>query len=68
MNKESGKGYREAIDGLGMIPVLSVILLQMGYTSNGYLGIENFFMTGGILITRITCAQYEKDTFSVTNF
>lgn len=54
LKMEQGRQYRPDIDGLRAVAVLSVILFhyQISGVSNGYLGVDIFFVISGYLITR----------------
>ena len=64
--------YREEIDGLRAIGVLSVIFYHGGlkrYIPGGYVGVDIFFVISGYLITSIIKHQYEENNqFSLINF
>lgn len=62
------KTYRTDIDGLRAIAVISVILFHLGYLTNGYLGVDIFFVISGYLITGLVYNEVEKNKFSVLNF
>lgn len=51
--------YRKDIDGLRALAVISVIFYHFGYFTNGYLGVDVFFVISGFLITRILFANQE---------
>lgn len=68
MEKPNEIKYRKDIDGLRAISVLSVILFHMGYLSNGYLGVDVFFVISGFLITKIVYEQSLTNQFSITDF
>ena len=63
--------YREEIDGLRCIAVISVIFYHAGfrmYFSGGYVGVDVFFVISGFLITSIIVSEYEQEEFSLINF
>jgi peptidoglycan/LPS O-acetylase OafA/YrhL len=62
------KVYRTDIDGLRAIAVTSVILFHLGYITNGYLGVDIFFVISGYLITGIVYNEVVNDKFSVLKF
>jgi peptidoglycan/LPS O-acetylase OafA/YrhL len=60
--------YRTDIDGLRAIAVTSVILFHLGYLTNGYLGVDIFFVISGFLITSIIYTSASKKEFSLLKF
>ena len=62
--------YRQDIDGLRAIAVLSVLLFHLdpGYLTAGYLGVDVFFVSSGYLITRIVYTELSSGKFTYTNF
>lgn len=60
--------YRNDIDGVRSIAVLSVIFFHLGFLSNGYLGVDVFFVISGFLITKIVYSETIEDNFSIKNF
>ena len=60
--------YRKDIDGFRAIAVISVILFHLGYLSNGYLGVDIFFVISGYLITGIVYNEVLENKFSVIGF
>ncbi|THB73266.1 MAG: acyltransferase [Gammaproteobacteria bacterium] len=61
-------GYRDDIDGLRAIAVLSVIFFHFGFLPNGYLGVDVFFVISGYLITGIIYNELNEKRFSIVNF
>lgn len=62
------KNYREDIDGLRAIAVMSVILFHFGCLPNGYLGVDIFLVISGYLITKIIHKEVLKSEFSLVQF
>jgi peptidoglycan/LPS O-acetylase OafA/YrhL len=60
--------YRNDIDGLRAIAVTFVILFHLGYLTNGYLGVDIFFVISGFLITSIIYTSAKKNEFSILKF
>ncbi len=63
--------YRDEIDGLRAIAVISVILYHAGFKmffSGGYIGVDIFFVISGYLITSIINKECQQDTFSLIHF
>lgn len=60
--------YRNDIDGLRAIAVISVLLFHLGYLTNGYLGVDIFFVISGFLITNIIYTSAHKNEFSIIKF
>jgi peptidoglycan/LPS O-acetylase OafA/YrhL len=60
--------YRDDIDGLRALAVISVVLFHLGYVANGYLGVDVFFVISGYLITGIIYRQSLNKKFSLLNF
>ena len=61
--------YRSDIDGLRALAVIAVVLFHLGYFSNGYLGVDVFFVISGYLITGIIYRQSViQQNFSLLNF
>lgn len=60
--------YRPDIDGLRAVAVLGVILFHLGYWSNGYLGVDAFFVISGYLITKIIYKETQENIFSLKAF
>ncbi len=67
-NTVSSKSYREDIDGLRTIAVMSVIFFHFGCLSNGYLGVDVFLVISGYLITKIIHKEVLKSEFSIVQF
>ena len=68
MHKIEGISYRTDIDGLRAIAVLVVIFFHFGYLTNGYLGVDVFFVISGYLITKIIYQEAGENNFSIFNF
>lgn len=62
------KTYRTDIDGLRAIAIIPVILFHLGYLSNGYLGVDIFFVISGYLITGLVYNEVTENKFSVLKF
>ena len=62
------KIYRTDIDGLRAIAIIPVILFHLGYLSNGYLGVDIFFVISGYLITGLVYNEVTENKFSVLKF
>ena len=62
--------YREDIDCLRGISVLSVVLyhLKFKYFSGGYLGVDIFFVISGFLITSLIFNEIKSGNFSLISF
>ncbi len=60
--------YRNDIEGLRAIAVLSVIIFHFGYLPHGYLGVDIFFVISGYLITKKIYQESLDDHFSIINF
>lgn len=60
--------YRNDIDGLRAIAVISVIIYHLGFLKNGYLGVDVFFVISGYLITTIIYKETIKGEFSLASF
>ena len=60
--------YRNDINGLRAISVLAVIAFHFGFFSNGYLGVDVFFVISGYLITTIVFREAKENSFSIINF
>ena len=62
--------YRQDIDGLRAIAVLSVLFFHAFPTvvPNGYLGVDIFFVISGFLITNIIVSEIETNSFTITKF
>jgi len=64
----SNKSYREDIDGLRTIAVMSVIFFHFGCLPNGYLGVDVFLVISGYLITKIIHKEVLRNEFSIIQF
>ena len=64
------KAYRNEIDGMRALAVVSVILFHTGFSfcPGGYVGVDVFFVISGYLITSIILAEHEQGTFSLIHF
>lgn len=62
--------YREEIDGLRAIAVLSVIIFHTGFSFllGGYIGVDVFFVISGYLITRLIYDELNFNTFTFIGF
>ncbi len=62
--------YRQEIDGLRAIAVLSVILFHANFTlfGGGFVGVDVFFVISGYLITSIIIKELDQQKFSLINF
>jgi len=63
-----GIAYRNDIDGLRALAVLSVIIFHLGFLPNGYLGVDVFFVISGYLITGIVYKEVCENKFSILKF
>ena len=62
--------YRNDIDGLRAIAVLSVVFFHSGIDlfSGGYVGVDVFFVISGFLITSIIYREVQENNFSIARF
>lgn len=62
--------YRADIDGLRTLAVVPVVLYHAGVPgfSGGFVGVDIFFVISGYLITQLLPADYDRGSFSITNF
>ncbi len=62
--------YRQDIDGLRAIAVLSVLFFHLNnsFLRGGFIGVDIFFVISGFLITKILIKDIEKDNFSFSLF
>ena len=60
--------FAKDINFLRAIAVLSVILFHSGFYSNGYLGVDIFFVISGYVITKVLTRDFAKNEFSLTKF
>lgn len=60
--------FERDINFLRAIAVLSVILFHSGFYSNGYLGVDIFFVISGYVITKILTKDFTLNKFSLTKF
>jgi len=71
MSRQRGRStYREDLDGLRAIAVLSVIFFHLGSSSipGGFVGVDIFFVLSGFLITSQIASDTELNRFSLVNF
>lgn len=70
ITKNSKISYRQDIDGLRAIAVLSVLFFHLNnsFLSGGFVGVDIFFVISGFLITKILIKDIEKDNFSFSFF
>ena len=59
--------YRNEINGLRAIAIISVIFFHAGFDffSGGFLGVDIFFVISGYLITNIIYVNYFNQTFNI---
>lgn len=59
--------YRREIDGLRALAILPVILFHARFQtfSGGFVGVDNFFVISGYLITSIILAEKQEGTFTL---
>lgn len=64
------KSFREDINGLRAIAVLSVLLFHFksSYLPGGFAGVDVFFVISGFLMTSIIFRGIESNTFSIIEF
>lgn len=60
--------YRNDIDGLRAIAVISVLLFHLDISPNAYLGVDIFFAISGFLITKIIYTESIQGKFSIRGF
>ena len=62
--------YRDEIDGMRALAVMSVILFHAGFSCcpGGYVGVDIFFVISRYLITSIILSEHEQGTFSLIHF
>lgn len=62
--------YRNDVDGLRCIAVLSVIFYHIGFKfiPGGFLGVDVFFVISGYLITSISLKRLNDNSFTVIDF
>lgn len=62
--------YREDINGLRAVAVMSVVFYHADYElfKGGYLGVDIFFVISGYLISNIVISELNQGTFSFKNF
>ncbi len=68
--QKSEMSYRRDIDGLRALAVLGTIAFHCypGIFTNGYIGVDVFFVISGFLITSIILNKSLKNKFSILNF
>lgn len=67
--KPEATRYREDIDGLRAVAVMSVVLCHTGLSfPGGYVGVDVFFVISGYLITGIILKDLDRGTFSLAGF
>ena len=62
--------YRQEIDGLRAISVIAIILFhtQHRYFSNGFIGVDVFFLISGYLITGLIVSRKKEKQFCLFDF
>ena len=62
--------YRDEIDGIRAVAVLSVILFHSGFSfcSGGYVGVDMFFVVSGYLITSLLIVDQCNSRYSLCSF
>ena len=60
--------FEKDINFLRAVAVLSVILFHSGFYSNGYLGVDIFFVISGYVITKVLTRDFAKNNFSLAKF
>ncbi|MFM1956474.1 MAG: hypothetical protein RIR20_1294 [Pseudomonadota bacterium] len=62
--------YRQEIDGVRALAVLSIMLFHAGFEtfSGGFVGVDVFFVISGYLITSIILEELGQGKFSIVNF
>ena len=55
-------GYRPGLDGLRTVAIYLVVLFHAGLTrvSNGYLGVDVFFVLSGFLVTNVMTSEHRQ--------
>src|ERR1044072_9927297 len=58
-----------SLDGLRGYAVIGVLLFHLDLVSNGFVGVDVFFVLSGFLITRLLASEYEhRATIGLTRF
>lgn len=60
--------FRKDIEGLRALSVISVILFHLGLMTNGFLGVDVFFVISGYLITSIIYLKLKNGRFTIRDF
>ena len=62
--------YKEHVDGLRAVAVISVILfhLDIELFKGGFIGVDVFFVISGYLISKIIFQKIESNKFSIKEF
>ncbi len=64
----SNENFRNDINCLRALAVLSVFIFHLGFLPNGYLGVDIFFVISGYLISQSLVKSTENNNFSLINF
>jgi peptidoglycan/LPS O-acetylase OafA/YrhL len=66
----TGVGFREDINGLRAVAVLSVVLYHLGVRGfgGGYVGVDVFFVLSGFLMTQMIAGKLAGGRFSLADF
>lgn len=60
--------FRNDIQGLRALAVITVVFFHLGNLPNGYLGVDVFFVISGFLITGILFRDFINDRYSIKEF